>query len=223
MMQKEEFLSQEGDSWFQRNRAALLDDTKPDPVIDAIGHARISFREVLEIGCSNGWRLNRLRRETFASCAGIDPSRNSIEDGRSRFPQLLLEVGTADQLPFSKCRFDLIIFGFCLYLCDREDLFRIAQEADRCLQDPGTIIIYDFCPPFPYKNIYKYNSALFTYKMDYSRLFSWNPAYTEIYRRIFAHASVSPVAAVDERVAVIILRKDSREAYPQEPFEGSSD
>lgn len=36
---------------------------------------------------------------------------------------------------------DLIIFGFCLYLCDPQDLFRIAAGSDALLADRGLMTI----------------------------------------------------------------------------------
>ena len=96
------------------------------------------------------------------------------------FSALSLSIGTADDLHFGNDSFDTIIFGFCLYLCYKKDLFKIAYEADRCLQNEGTIIITDFYPPFPYKNRYSHREGLYTYKMNHGRMFVWNPSYTEV-------------------------------------------
>ena len=35
-------------------------------------------------------------------------------------------VGTAKALPLVERSVGLLIYGFCLYLCDRDDLFRMA-------------------------------------------------------------------------------------------------
>jgi hypothetical protein len=112
----------------------------------------------------------------------------------------------------------MIIFGFCLYLCDRKDLFKIALEADRCLSDNGFMVILDFYPPFPYKNSYSHKEGIFSYKMDYSKLFSWNPVYNEIYNLIFSHSGFSERIIPDEKIAVTILNKSEGFAYPLQPF-----
>jgi len=54
------------------------------------------------------------------------------------------EYGSADDLPFESDSFDGVIFGFCLYLCDHEDLFKIAQEADHVLRKKSWLVIKDF-------------------------------------------------------------------------------
>ena len=49
--------------------------------------------------------------------------------------------------------FDMIILGFCLYLCDRNKLFKIASEVDRVLKENSYLVIIDFYPgSFYYKN-----------------------------------------------------------------------
>lgn len=63
--------------------------------------------------------------------------------GLKSYPKLNLSVGTADGLPDIK-PVDLIIFGFCLYLCDPQDLFTIAANSDRLLVDKGVMAVYDF-------------------------------------------------------------------------------
>ena len=52
--------------------------------------------------------------------------------------------GAADQLYFESQTFDFVVFGFCLYLCDRDDLFEIAKEAHRVLKPTGWLVIHDF-------------------------------------------------------------------------------
>lgn len=218
--QKEIFLSGEGNAWHQRNREGVSLLTT-DPVLDALAGLDWRPRRVLEIGCGNGWRLALLRDRTGAACEGLDPSREAVEDGKARRPDLSLRVGTADDLSgFEAGAFDLVLFGFCLYLVDRSDLFRVVAEADRVLADGGVLGIYDFCPPSPYANPYVHDSRVSSFKMDYARAFLWNPAYTEL-RRVVAHHAHRPgldaLANPDDRVAVTLLRKDVAGAYPSNP------
>ena len=46
-------------------------------------------------------------------------------------------MGTADKLPFEDQSVDILVYGFCLYLCDREDMFNIAAEANRVIKSSG--------------------------------------------------------------------------------------
>ena len=217
--QKEIFKASEADGWFNRNHASQgLRANEKNEVVALLQQIELPPRKVLEIGCSNGFRLNQFREAFDCECHGIDPSPEAIRDGASRFPGLSLAVGTADALDYRDGEFDTIIFGFCLYLCDRDDLFRIASEADRCLQDPGTMVITDFDPPFPYRNGYSHHEGVHSYKMDYGRMFTWNPAYVEVAKMIYSHSGFSLRDVPDERVGTTVLRKNGLAAYPLEPF-----
>lgn len=218
--QKDLFLSSEGDQYYDRNRNKLAvgDQQSSDQVLADLARSNLQVQNILEIGCSNGWRLEALRNLYKARCFGIDPSSIAIHEGTALFPDLSLCVGTADKLPFEDDKFDLVIFGFCLYLCDRTDLFAIPFEVDRVLVENGHIVILDFYPPFPYRNKYIHHSLLYSYKMDYSRLFTWNPAYQIVSQTIFTHYGLTRIDEPDERLSVAILRKNSQYAYPDNPF-----
>ena len=162
-----------GDRYFLRRKSVLDEMTKEyqsDPVYIAVKALGLKG-SYLEIGCSNGWRLDVLGLDGY----GIDPSREAI-CGNER-----LRYGTADDLPFSGHSFDIVCFGFCLYAVDNNDLFKIAYEADRVLRE--YIIIYDFIVD---GYVYKPNPdcpEITTCKMDYSKMFEWHPNYSKIYSR----------------------------------------
>lgn len=151
IVQKQVFLNSEGDQYYKRNKTklALNQLATNDRMISELKKSNVRPHAVLEIGCSNRWRLEALRGMYQAKCFGLDPSSEAIDEGRQLFPDICFQKGTADQLPFGNDSFDLVIFGFCLYLCDRSDLFLIAYEADRVLTDAGHIVVLDFCPSFP--------------------------------------------------------------------------
>ena len=217
--QKEIFKAGEGNRWFSRNRKSsnACRDSE-DEIVNLIKSIELFPKKVLEIGCSAGHRLETMRLVFQADCYGIDPSTEAIDDGKNRYPKIFLQVGTADDLPFDDNSFDMIIFGFSLYLCDREDLFKIAYEADRCLKNQGTLIIKDFYPPFAYKNKYSHHDSIYSYKMNYSRMFTWNPAYAEISKIVFSHSGFALRDVPDEKVAIVVLRKNEEYAYPEQPF-----
>lgn len=148
-----------------------------------------------------------------SSYYGIDPSAQAIEVGKKSFPLLHLSQGTADSLNFDNNFFDAIIFGFCLYLCDREDLFKIAYVANRCLQENGFIIIQDFKPDFYYKNTYKHLDGVFTYKHDYSKMFLWNPQCSLVEMYSLSHFGHNFHPEQNERVAAQVLYKNTAKTY----------
>lgn len=89
-----------------------------------------------------GERLNYIGNSINCSISGVDPSLDAIN--QCKLNNIDAIVGTADSLAYKDNSFDIVIFGFCLYLCDRDDLFRISMEADRVLNKEGWLIIQDF-------------------------------------------------------------------------------
>ena len=214
--QKARFRGGEADAWYRRNGPYLADPAEAiaaDPVVQLFrnGDGPQATR-ILEIGAGVGWRLAWLNQTLGASAAGIEPSADAVREGRRAYPELDLHVGTAEKLPFEAGSFDLVIYGFCLYLCDPEDLFVIASEADRVLMDKGHILIYDFYADEPYRRAYSHAEGVFSYKMDFSALFRWHPAYKVVSHRITPHHGGSPDNP-DDRTAVTVLKKDLAAAF----------
>jgi len=217
-MQKNIFLSSEGNAWYRRNKS-YLETLEPnnDAIFELLLERNIRPKRVLEIGCANGRRLNNIQKVFNCECFGIDVSDEAIEDGKTNFPNVALNVAFAESLNYENDFFDVIIFGFCLYVCDREKLFKIAAEADRILKNKGVIIIKDFCPPFPYKNKYEHSKNMYSYKMDYCSMFTWNPAYTLTSSKVMAHNNTTEIELVDERVSLSLIFKNMDTAYQNTP------
>ncbi len=196
MKQSLEFLHGEGEAWMKRNAGRY--DANGDPVLEAMGKYSIVPERVLEIGCADGARLAVLESKFQCHVEGYDPAYAS-KRGAS-----LVQVwaGTADNLRYSADQFDLLIYGWCLYLTDPEDYFKITLEGDRVLQDGGYLIVYDFYAEHPYKTPYKHKEGMFSYHYDFSKLWLSNPAYS-LYGRM-----------VQEDTTVTILKKDLKNAFP---------
>jgi ubiquinone/menaquinone biosynthesis C-methylase UbiE len=196
MKQAQTFLDGEADAWIERNREKM---GRHDPVSEIIADIGLQPTRILEIGCADGWRVERLK-ERFPTCSvrGIDPARIG---GRSTS----VIRGTADDLgAFPPAEFDLVIYGFCLYLCDRRDLFKIAAEGDRVLQDRGQIIVHDFAvPEEPFARIYEHRLGILSYHMDYTKLWLAHPWYRQVAGRTF-----------DRDESVIVLQKDCAASFP---------
>lgn len=206
--QKDIFLKIEGDNWFERNKKgleqrSLNDDYLFNQILEYIPNK--NNVSILEIGCGNGKRLAALKQKGY-EVFGIDPSQAAINDAISNGINAL--VGTADNLPFHDIFFDIVSFGFCLYLCDREDLFKIAAEADRVLKKGGFLFILDFYSKIPIYNNYHHYDGIKSYKMDYSKLFEWHPDYVLIKKIIGSHDNIQ-IQTVDQNdwISISILRK----------------
>jgi ubiquinone/menaquinone biosynthesis C-methylase UbiE len=210
--QKTVFLESEGDAWLNRNHQGnkINYDPEKDRLLSELLELPLERgMKVLEIGCSSGYRLLWLQENLGLKCAGIEPSDQAVKIARDA--GIDVYQGTAESLPFEDSSFDLVIFGFCLYLCDRTDLFRIAQETDRILKNPAWIMIMDFYSPYPIKRPYHHLSGIFTYKMDYRKLFVWHPDYTCLTHSVRHHIDNSYTDELQDWVAVSVIRKNSRD------------
>ena len=207
--QKEAFLAGEGNEWFRRNADVLGSKADHDQVLAGVRHLGIRPQSVIEIGCGNGWRLSHLREMLGAECYGIDPSQLAVDDAPEG---VTLSVGTAEALPFETNSADLLIFGFCLYVTDPKDHFRIAAEADRVLKDGGVLCVLDFAPGRAYRNPYTHLESISSHKMDYANLFTRHPAYRLLHRVYGEHGPLS--FKTDEAVCADFIRKDYSNAFP---------
>jgi ubiquinone/menaquinone biosynthesis C-methylase UbiE len=214
MKQKDVFLQSEGDAWHERNHGAVdAFDYRRDPVAIAIAElAATQFAgkpapALLEVGCGEAKRLQWLAQNTACVAAGLDPSARAIEGARARGVNAV--VGTADALPYSSASIDILLFGFCLCMCDREDLFRISSEADRVLKAQAWLVIADFFAPSPIEHAYHHREGVRTFKMDYRTLFSWHPRYECFSHRVFHHSEGGFTDDPQEWVAISVMRKFS--------------
>jgi len=176
---KKLFIKKEGDKYFERNKSHTVNyqiEPLSKIIIDCIKKIKTRNIKVLEIGCGDANRLLYLKK-IFPKIVfyGIDPSAKAIKNKQKS--SIILKKSTADKIPFKKNFFDIIIYGFCLYLVDNRDLFKIIFEAERVSKRNSWIIIKDFYS----KNIkyrqYKHNRNIFIRKMDCSKMFSWCPYY----------------------------------------------
>jgi SAM-dependent methyltransferase len=215
-MQKHEFLAAEGDRWFERNRATLQSPSSiRDEMVRRIG-AQLEPNQrwrVLEIGCGQGNNLAALGALREIEGHGIEPSQAAVTAGAAAFPTLALRTGTADALPYEDASFDVVWFGFCLYLVDRPLLQRVVAEADRVLRDGGLLAILDFDPDGPCVRAYHHRPGLRSYKMDHARLFLANPAYVLVEKFSASHTTGRWDPDPQERVALTISRKNLEHAY----------
>ena len=215
MKQRDIFLGGEANAWYERNHQALQSKVfdLSDPVIKQVSNISKQLEyankkiKVLEIGCGEANRLAWISEHLDADVYGLDPSTKAVELARKR--GVNAEHGTADHLPFELGSFDVVIFGFCLYLCDREDLFKIAHNTDRVLKKSSWLIINDFFSPTPVSRDYHHKQNVYSFKMDYRKLFDWHPAYTCYSHILYDHNKHGDFTDdTHEWVSTSVLRKN---------------
>jgi len=182
MNQARIFFNGEGDKWHERNRKSEINYA----VVDAITGLDFKPNSILEIGCGSARYLGELHRYYGCRCVGIDPSAQALAQGRKDNPALILRhdmAVTAMSAEFAHLQtHDLIVFGFCLYLLDREDVMMAVAFSDGILRKGGYIAIHDFDVKEPKKAPYKHKDGVFTYKMDYPSLWLANPEYSLVFK-----------------------------------------
>lgn len=200
------FLTGEGDAWLQRNTGKIGGHSAVLEALCALGKELEGI--VLEVGCSNGWQLAQIAdRFVACSCYGIEPSDQAVLEAGRHFPHIEVEPGVASTLHdyHTNC-VGLLIYGFCLYLTDRDKLHTIVSEGHRVLAEQGHLVIHDFDPEYPHRVEYHHQPGFYSYKMDYAALFLANPAYRLVLK-----------TKPDAETAVWILQKDTAAGWAKEP------
>tara|TARA_B100002019_G_scaffold261653_1_gene248557 strand:+ start:1000 stop:1665 length:666 start_codon:yes stop_codon:yes gene_type:complete len=208
--QKQIFLENEGDNWFSRNLDGLLSNDDFKDLNTIFEFIQNDFK-ILEIGCSFGKKLDVIRRKKIdlnLSLHGIDPSKKSIDKGKELFKKIDLKVGTSDLLSFKDNTFDLVILGFCLYLVDRDLIFKTVSEVDRVLKPGRFIVITDFEPTYPYRKKYHHLDGIYSFKNNYSNFFLGGSHYSLVKKELFSHSVSSFDPLIDERVSTSVLYKE---------------
>ncbi|NRP60354.1 bifunctional 2-polyprenyl-6-hydroxyphenol methylase/3-demethylubiquinol 3-O-methyltransferase UbiG [Marinobacterium sp. xm-d-564] len=210
MNQSEIFKTGEGDAWFDRNKSALeLGGKSVDTqfIEETLKYFHEEINSILEIGCADGRKLEALCESFAARGVGIDPSKKAIDSGLARTKRSLdLKVGTLEDVELNDGQFDMVFFGFCLYLIPRDKLQEMLAKADKLIRDGGFLIITDFDPLKSIVNKYSHADDVFSYKEDYGRYFI-EKGYFLIEKHSFSHYSDSFSKDSNERVSVQILFK----------------
>lgn len=211
-IQKKKFLKSEGNEWFKRNQTAYHNyDFKKDNLVRTISEIykkkKLNINStILEIGCGDGSRLEYLSKSLkIKKIYGIDPSKMAIKKAICK--GVLASIGTADHIPFKEKKFDIIIFGFCLYLIDDEDLFKVISEADRVLNQKGHIVIYDFYSKKTRYYPYKHCRGLKSRHMNYNNFFISHPSYRLVSERKYFYEKRKALNTKDTYISISVISK----------------
>ena len=218
MNQDDIFTSSEGNHWYERNKTALVPE-REDKVIQMLQECDIHPATIMEVGCSNGWRLEKLRQVFKAECYGTDASAEAINAGKKEFPNLILEQhGLADY--FSDKQFDVVICNFVLHWIDRKNIIQVMANIARLVALGGILVVGDFLPDYNQRRWYHHlpEQKLYTYKQDYAKFFVATGLFQELMRKTSAHSPAMGGGGMqwipsDERIVHSLLRKMKEDEY----------
>ncbi len=206
--QSESFLNGEGDAWYERNRTAidevLHEAQDVNFILQTLKGSAFIIQDILEVGSSSARKLNALSLGFKARGAGIEPSSLAIKEASKRYPQLELHVGLASKLPFEANSFDLVFFGFCLYLVPQDEIDLAISESLRVLRQKGFIAITDFDPGVEMSVPYKHLNGLLSYKRNYTELLGKFSNVILIAKHSFSHSGNFFVIDRNERLSTQI-------------------
>ncbi|MBL8252296.1 MAG: class I SAM-dependent methyltransferase [Candidatus Competibacter sp.] len=219
MIQDDVFFQDEGDAWFCRNRKVLNKNRSMDwplMALEWLGNA-FQLKSVIELGCSNGWRLAKLADRITGRLVGIDASAQAIANGKESWPALDLRQGLLSNLPVDET-FDVVIVNFVLHWVDRKKLAGSIAEIDRVTADNGILLLGDFLPDYCARRRYHHRPELdmYTYKQDYPAIFESLGTYKTISRFSFDHdhpSSSLSLCSGDTRGMISILHKSLDRFY----------
>lgn len=217
--QKEAFINFEADLWFKRNFDYISKYKFSEDVdCSVIQEYGLNPTNILEVGCSSGYRLDGLKKQyPNANVFGVEPSLEAINYGKNKYKDVTFFHTTADDIPLKDGSIDLVIIGFVLYIIDRRLLLKVMGEIDRVLQNKGFLIIVDFFTERALRNTYHHidQFSAYTFKQEYDSLFSATDIYHLLDRSCYDHKTKVKNAHQNfqEMYAVSLLKKDLDATY----------
>jgi ubiquinone/menaquinone biosynthesis C-methylase UbiE len=220
MNQTKIFVKDEADNYFSRNEKKhflIKDDAILDIYEKCFSKKKI---DVLEIGCSDGWRLNIIKERHKADVFGVEPSVKAVNKARKKFGLKNIMTSTADAFSFDY-KFDLILIPFVFHWIDRSLLLRSVCNIDKHLNNGGFLLINDFWQTGFKKTIYHHRKDvdIWTYKQDYSKIFSVIGTYKDILHIIYDYGKGEKVNGIysltdaKNDYAFISLHRKTSELY----------
>lgn len=200
-IQEQAFINGEGNAWYHRNKYKPHDEL----MIPLLIRNEVVPSGILELGCSDGWRLEALRKHFGdVRCHGIEPSQDAVKKGNSK-PGINVWEGTAAEMS-QATNYNLIIVGFCLYVTSPGEVSRVVANIDRCLWEGGHLVIHDFDPDHVHRVKYEHEEGIFSYKMDWSKLWLAIPNYE----------LVEKIKPTGDTAMWLLRKKSMEETWPLE-------
>jgi SAM-dependent methyltransferase len=163
--QEKIFLESEANKYFDRNGPRLN-----QMILSAIKFLKPSSNSrILEIGCSSGKNLNRIKTLYHSSVFGLDPSIKAINFGKKKYKLNNLYVDTFLNFNF-KNKFDIVIDGGFLYVTSNKVINQTLKKIFKIMKVNSYFILWEYDTPYSYTNTWKHDNNIKSYKRNYINL-----------------------------------------------------
>ena len=209
-------LKLEGDKWFLRNKNFLYFNKIDNSIKKLFINEKIKINSILEIGCSNGSKLNQYAKLLKSKINyGVDISKLAIEDGKKKYKKInFLNISSLEIDQINK-KFDLIICGFFLTYLDRDILFKQFDLIFNKLKKNGFLLILDFDPLFKHYNKLHHQKNLECHKVSYDNFLTESGLFEMMYKKKYSTKSSSKVKYKSNTISVTLFRViDFKKFYP---------
>lgn len=103
-------------------------------------------QDILEVGCGDG-RLSVRFADIAKTLVAIDPNEEKLKKARERLwghrPEVRLEVGGGESLPFLDNSFDVVFYSLSFHHLPIKRQYDAILEARRVLRSKGKLFIYE--------------------------------------------------------------------------------
>ena len=125
------------ESYYQKAEAGSLEFDHP--AMKKLIEISNGASAVLDMGCGEGTRLNKIVTKAGQKGCGIDISTKAVGLAKEKYPRLSFLVGDLESLPYKNESFDLVYSAFVFEHLDNPK--KVLKEAVRVLKKGGNLMI----------------------------------------------------------------------------------
>ncbi len=207
----------EANKYFERNKNHFEKNLIDEKIISLIKDNRLRAKNILEIGCANGNKLQQYAKLCKSKkIYGVDLSNKAIKDGKKKYKNLKLFNISSIDIDKIKLNFDFIICGFFLYHLDRELIFRQFDLIHRKLLTNGFLLIWDFDPLFKHSNRDFNTKKLTSFKMSYDNFLTESGLFEMVYKIKYKTKTNDKKVFKSDNVSLTLFKKiEFKNKYPE--------
>lgn len=160
---------------------------------------------ICEVGCFTGIQLNYLCNEFNCKGIGIDASEKSILKAKKKYKNILFKQGVSTTLELEDDSFDLMCFGFFLYILSNKDYNKSIEQAKKKLKKGKFLYIFDFDSIS--KKKCKHDNNINITKRDYSYIEGFKLLEKKVYYELFNTESNFSYTNEENRMSLWLFKK----------------